>query len=113
MKITEPKAGKHKNPTSEPLRKDAPKRNGYEMRLFVAGGEANSVIARKNIDEICAAHLKGNFSLQVIDVFENFSAAIDENILVTPALIIDKPKKARIYGNLQDRQKVLSVLELL
>jgi circadian clock protein KaiB len=113
MTIAEKKKGIQKNSKTEPLRKNATERFVYRMRLFVAGGEANSVIARKNINEICDAHLKGDFKLEIIDVFENFSEAIDENVLVTPALVIDKPKKVRIYGNLQDRKKVLSVLELL
>lgn len=80
------------------------------MRLFVAGNESNSVIARKNIQDIGRENLKGNFTLEIIDVFENVNAAFDENIIVAPALIIDEPVKMKIYGNLQDRLKVLTAL---
>jgi circadian clock protein KaiB len=97
----------------QPLGGDPSKPAQYRMRLFVAGNEPNSAIAQKNINEICSAHLRGDFQLDVIDVFEDFGAAIEENILVTPALVIDKPKEMTIFGNLQDKAKVLAALELL
>jgi circadian clock protein KaiB len=85
----------------------------YKLRLFIAGNEPNSALARKNIQEICAAHLDDNYELELIDVFESFQAAIEERIVVTPALLIDAPKKARVLGNLQDKAKVLAALGLL
>ena len=85
----------------------------YNMRLFVADNEPNSALARKNLDEICSTYLKGNVKLETIDVFEDFAPAIEDNILVTPALVIDSPMKLKIYGNLQDKDKVLSALELI
>ena len=84
----------------------------YKMRLFVAGDETNSRQAKRNIDEICSQYLAGNFELVVIDVFEDFAIALQENILVTPALLLDKPKKVKIFGNLQDRAKVVFALGL-
>lgn len=96
---------------------DRPKRDArrvtYKLRLFIAGSEPNSVLARKNIREICAAHLDDNYELELIDVFEDFSAAIEERVVVTPALLIDEPKKARVLGNLQDKAKVLAALGLI
>lgn len=96
---------------AEPLRKHA--KAVYQMRLFIAGDEPNSVIARKNIQQICSGHLNKNYTLQVIDVFEDFTEAIKENILVTPALVVDQPKKLKIFGNLQEQDKVLAALGLL
>ena len=85
----------------------------YKMRLFIAGQEPNSVIARQNIKEICSEHIKEKVELKVIDVFEDYTAAIEENILVAPALIIDTPKKVKIFGNLRNKNKVLTALELI
>lgn len=115
MEISEKAGGRQEKKRSalEPLRDDPRKQPQYRMRLFVAGDEPNSAIAQNNIKEICSAHLKGNFQLDVIDVFEDFTAAIQESILVTPALVIDKPKQMTIFGNLQDREKVLAALELI
>lgn len=115
MKISE-QIGKTSNKNQsrlEPLRRNFPKTEKYQMRLFIAGNESNSVIAQKNIDEICSAHLQDSYKLEVIDVFDDFSAAIKENILVTPALVIDKPKKRKIFGNLQEKDKVLTALGLV
>ncbi|MEX1299945.1 MAG: circadian clock KaiB family protein, partial [Desulfotignum sp.] len=56
----------------------------YRMRLFVAGKERNSVMAQNNITRICLTHLKDNYTLQIIDVFENHTAAMAENILLVP-----------------------------
>jgi circadian clock protein KaiB len=115
MEISERTRDKSRKDPSrvEPLRAGAASEAGYVMRLFVAGDEPNSVTARRNLDGICSAHLAGNFKLEVIDVFTDFAAAIQENVLVTPTLIVDRPKRVRIFGNLQDTDKVLSALDLV
>lgn len=110
--ITEKRQGK-KDPHLEPLASGSNSGAKYSMRLFIAGDEPNSVIAQRNIRDICSEHLEGNFKLDVIDVFEDYTAAIEENILVSPALVIDQPQKAKIFGNLQNKERVLSALELI
>ncbi len=40
----------------------------YVMRLFVAGDKPQSLEAKKNIEQICAAHLQGRCELTVFDV---------------------------------------------
>lgn len=85
----------------------------YRMRLYVAGDEPNSATARTIIYEICMKYFNGNYELEIVDVFENFIAAVEDRILVTPCLVIDKPKKAVIYGNLRDRNAVLEALGLI
>ncbi len=84
----------------------------YHMRLFVAGDEPNSVTARRNIRDLCSEHLEGNFNREIIDVFEDFAAAVEENIMVSPALVIDKPNRAKVFGNLENKDRVLSALGL-
>ncbi len=84
----------------------------YRLRLFIAGSEPNSLIAQRNITEICSAHFDNDYELVIIDVFEDCMAALEENIVVTPTLIIDRPEKTRIHGNLQDHETVLTRLGL-
>jgi circadian clock protein KaiB len=84
----------------------------YKFRLFIAGNRPNSILAKRNIKEICLSHLSNSCELELIDVFEDFSAAIDEQIVVAPVLIVDQPIRAKIIGNLQDKAKVLAVLGL-
>lgn len=90
-----------------------PSQAEFHLRLFVAGNEPNSVMAKRNIIEICAAHTAERFELEIIDVYQDYDAAIKAHILVTPALIVEKPKKIKIFGNLQDRAKVLAALGLV
>lgn len=101
---------KKKQSRLEPLKSSSSKAVKYQMRLFVAGKERNSVIAERNINNICSTYLEGDFKLELVDVFKDFSSAIEENILVTPALVIDKPEKVVIFGNLQEEEKVLAAL---
>jgi len=83
------------------------------MRLFVAGEETNSVIARAELSRICEEHLKGNCRIEVIDVLKDFRPALRENILVTPALIVERAQsRTVIFGNLTDKDKVLAALQI-
>jgi circadian clock protein KaiB len=82
----------------------------YRMRLFVAGTERNSVMALNNITNICRTHLKDNHTLEIIDVFENHAAAIEENILLAPTLVIDTPCRELIIGSLKNERLILTAL---
>lgn len=82
----------------------------YSMRLFVAGRERNSLMAHNNITKLCLTYLKDNYTLEIIDVFENHVAAMDENILLAPTLVIDTPHREIIIGNLQNELQILSAL---
>lgn len=83
------------------------------MRLFVAGNEPNSALAKASLQRICADYLAGNCRLDIVDVLENFEPALKENILVTPALIVEQAGRRNvIFGNMTDVEKVLTVLEI-
>lgn len=86
----------------------------YFFRLFVAGNEANSTIARKSLDNICAKHLKNRCRIEVIDIFQDYQSALDEDILITPALIIRNSNgRVAVFGNLKDEDKVLAAIDSL
>lgn len=84
----------------------------YRFRLFVAGQESNSLLARAALDEICAKELGGqSYHMDIVDVLEDFQPALAENILVTPALIIESSgSRTVVFGNLTDRKKVLAAV---
>ena len=92
-------------------------RNGlgghYSFRLFMAGKGANSRKALDNLRILCEEHLEGRFTIKTIDVVKNFDAAVNDNILVTPALVLVSPHpKVVVLGNLSDTPKVLAALGL-
>ena len=88
-------------------------RDHYLFRLFMAGNGQNSRTALANLQSLCSAHLMGRFTIETVDVVKDFQAAIRDNILVTPALILAAPlPSVMILGNLSDSPKVLAALRL-
>ena len=84
----------------------------YRFMLFVVGNEPNSALAQENLRHICAEHLrKGACSITIVNVLEDFQAALDNNVLVTPTLIVDGPLgRSTIIGNLSDVDRILLTL---
>jgi circadian clock protein KaiB len=86
----------------------------YLFRLFVAGNESNSAQARGNLTRLCAMHIKGHHKIDTVDVLKDAASAQENNVLVTPTLILIKPlPKVIILGNLSDTQQVLGALRLI
>ena len=82
----------------------------FRFILFVAGEEVNSTLARKNLARLCD-ELGNNCFYRVVDVLEDFEAAVEHNILLTPSLLILEPKPgALIVGNLSDLNRLEQVL---
>jgi len=89
------------------------KRGHYLLRLFMAGSGQNSQKALANLRGICQAHLEGRCTIETVDVVKDFQAAIRDNILVTPALILVAPRpRVTVLGTLSDLPKVLAALRL-
>jgi circadian clock protein KaiB len=83
------------------------------LRLFVADDEPNSKQARENLARLCQTHLTGRYEIEIVDVLEDFKTALENNVLVTPTLIVAAPRPpVRILGNLSDTGKVLAALRL-
>lgn len=85
----------------------------YRLRLFVAGGEPNSTRALAVLERLCREKLKGRCRLQVVDVFNNYQAAIDHEVVAVPALVVESPPPRKvIIGSLAEEEKVLEALGL-
>ncbi|HCY86118.1 MAG TPA: circadian clock protein KaiB [Desulfobacteraceae bacterium] len=85
----------------------------YDLCLFVAGDEPNSSLAKKNITAIFNDCLGGAGRLTIVDVFEEYRSAIEQNIVLTPTLVVAKPVRIRLLGTLSDRDAVLSALGVI
>jgi len=73
----------------------------YILRLFVAGASTRSHQAVLRVRELCAAELKDNCTLEVIDIYQQPALARMNQIVATPTLIIELPQPARRFiGNL-------------
>ena len=85
----------------------------YVLRLYVTGATPRSRRAIVNLDGICHEYLKGQYDLEVIDVYQKPALAKDEQIIAAPTLIKKLPlPMRRIIGDLSDREAVLLGLDL-
>ena len=85
----------------------------YKLRLYITGRTQQSQRAIDNLREICESVLHGQHDVSIIDVLENPVAAENEKILATPTLVRKYPEPVRkIIGDLSDREKVLSSLDV-
>jgi len=85
----------------------------YILRLYIAGASPNSVKAINNLRIICETHLKGRYSLDIIDVYQRPLIAKDEQVVALPLLIKTSPLPIRrLIGNMSDTEKVLKGLSL-
>jgi circadian clock protein KaiB len=90
-----------------------PGKRHCRFRLFIVGHGANSRLARSNLRRLCHEHLQGRCTIEIVDVVKDFAAAVKDNILITPTLILVSPlPRVTILGNLSDRSKVLLALRL-
>ena len=85
----------------------------YILRLYVAGATARSRSALRRVYEICEAELKGNYELEVIDVYQQPTLAKGEQIIAAPTLIKKLPLPLRrLIGSMADEKKTLVGLDL-
>ena len=85
----------------------------YQLRLYVAGQTPKSIQAFANLKKICEEHLKGRYSIEVIDLLENPQLARGDQILAIPTLVRKLPPPIRkIIGDLSDTENVLVGLDL-
>jgi len=85
----------------------------YILRLFMADDEPNSRQARENLERLQQTYLKRPHKKEFVDVLEDFQTALENNVLITPCLILDSPlPRVTIFGNLSNTEKVLATLRL-
>ena len=79
----------------------------------MAGKGLNSQKALANLRSLCLEHLEGRYTIETVDVVQDFQAAIRDNILVTPSLILVAPlPRVVVLGNLSDLPRVLAALRV-
>lgn len=85
----------------------------YKLRLYITGASPNSARAISNLKDICETYLKGNYDLEIIDVYQQPLMAENEQIIALPLLIKKLPTpERRLIGDLSDTEKVLRGLSL-
>jgi circadian clock protein KaiB len=85
----------------------------YCLRLYVTGTTPKSNGAITNIKRICEAHLKGRYTLEVIDIYQQPVLTKGEQIIAAPTLIKRLPLPLRRFiGEMNDTERILVGLDL-
>jgi len=88
--------------------------SNYKLRLYITGHTAQAERAIANLKRICAEELQGRYQMEVIDLVEDPEEGERQRIIVTPTLIKQLPPPLRrIIGDLSDKERVVSGLDLL
>ena len=83
------------------------------LRLYVAGGAPNSLLAEGNLDALLAAHGVTDHELEIIDCIREPKRALRDGVLVTPTLVRVAPAPTQtIVGTLSDARRVAAALGL-
>ena len=85
----------------------------YSLRLYVAGQTPKSVLALKNLKEICEQHLMGRYDMEIVDLLESPQLARGDQILAVPTLVRRLPEPIKkIIGDLSNTERLLVGLDL-
>ncbi len=85
----------------------------FKLYLYMSGRTPPSVAGAYNLKVLLDKELKGQYSLEVINVLDNPQRAQEDNILATPTLVkASPPPEKRVVGDLSDGKKVLHGLGL-
>lgn len=104
--------GKVENPKDEPASEASP-REMWQLRLYVAGLSAKSVLALSNLKRLCEENLQGQYEIEVVDLLQNPQLAAGDQILAVPTLVRKLPEPIRkIIGDLSNTERVLVGLDV-
>jgi len=85
----------------------------YCLELFVTGTTPKSLHAITNIKRICETYLKGRYTLEVIDIYQQPALAKKEQIVAVPTLIKKLPLPLRrLIGAMTNSDRILLGLDL-
>lgn len=80
----------------------------YVLKLFITGASPNSTRAIVNLREVCDTYIKGNYTLEIIDIYQQPLLAENEQIVALPTLIKSYPLPTRrLIGDMSNKEKVL------
>ncbi|MFH0810419.1 MAG: circadian clock KaiB family protein [Pseudomonadota bacterium] len=84
----------------------------WHLRLYVAGQTPRSLAAFANLKKLCEEHLKGQYTIEVIDLLERPQLAAGDQIVAIPTLVRKLPPPlCKIIGDLSNTERVLVGLD--
>jgi circadian clock protein KaiB len=85
----------------------------FLLRLYVTGQTPRSVKSIDNLKRFCEKHLKDQYEMEVIDIYQQPGLASENQIVAAPTLIKRLPLPLRrLVGDLSNQDRVLTGLDL-
>ncbi|CAD0002978.1 MAG TPA: circadian clock KaiB family protein [Flavobacterium sp.] len=85
----------------------------WQLLLYIAGQTPKSIKALENIKKYAEIHLKGIYSIEIIDLLKSPQLAEGDQILAVPTLVRKFPEPIRkIIGDLSNEERVLVGLNI-
>ena len=85
----------------------------WELRLYIAGKTIRAATTFRHLETICAAHLAGEYQIEIIDLLETPQLAEGDQIIAVPTLVRKLPEPVRkIIGDLSNTERVLVGLDI-
>ena len=98
---------------AQPRQAGSPGDDVWQLRLYVAGQSPKSIAAFANLKRICEEHLRGRYSIEVVDLLVNPQLAAGDQIVAIPTLVRKLPEPLRkIVGDLSNTERTLVGLQL-
>jgi len=83
----------------------------YAMRLYITGATPRSTAAITNLRKLCDDHLRGQYELEVIDVYQQPELAREGQIIAAPTLVRSFPLPLRRFiGDMSNTENLLAGL---
>lgn len=90
---------------------DSAGRPAVAVTLFIAGPGGVRPPLADDLSRVLEARFPGAWSLAIVNVLEDATAAVDRHVLVTPLAIREYPQPhRRVLVNVQDAELVLRAL---
>jgi len=90
-----------------------PHSDRWNLRLYVAGQTARSIMAFSNLKHLCEDRLAGRYTIEVIDLLKQPQLAQGDQIIAIPTLIRRLPEPVkRVVGDLSNLERVLVGMDL-
>ncbi len=85
----------------------------YKLRLYITGASPNSLRAVTYTKGFCEKYLKGQYELEIIDVYQQPLIAQREQLVALPMLVRKFPlPEKKLIGDMSDTDKMFKGLGL-
>jgi circadian clock protein KaiB len=83
----------------------------FMLKLYVSGMTPRSQHAIDIIQKLCEKHLAGRYNLAIVDLYQQPTLAIEDQIIAAPTLIKNLPLPVRrVIGDMSDTGRILEAL---